>query len=213
VGNGAVPSTHVSGVVRRYECLAGINTAPFSPVSGREGEARTIAGLAVSDGILRSPPHPSYDALVFYKDRRAAIQRQTEIVGLGEVDNAAGGFYAILREGALPPRLLDEGGQPRAGQPRHPRSAGGLSADGKTLYLLVIDGRRPGSVGATEAETGLLLRRLGASRGINFDGGGSTALALRFPDGKVRPVNTPIHGGIPGRERGVAACLGIARAE
>ena len=93
--------------------------------------------------------------------------------------------------------------------PRHPRSAAGLSMDGNTLYLLVIDGRRPGSAGATEAETGFILKRLGAWTGLNFDGGGSSALALRFPDGLVRTVNTPIHGGIPGRERAVAACLGI----
>jgi exopolysaccharide biosynthesis protein len=73
----------------------------------------------------------------------------------------------------------------------------------------VIDGRRSGSAGATEAELGVILRRLGAVEGINFDGGGSTALALRYPDGRVRAVNTPVHGGIPGQERGVAACLGI----
>ncbi|MDR2398427.1 MAG: phosphodiester glycosidase family protein, partial [Spirochaetaceae bacterium] len=42
------------------------------------------------------------------------------------------------------------------------------------------------------------------------DGGGSTALALQFPNGKVRVVNTPIHKRIPGLERGVATCLGIA---
>jgi exopolysaccharide biosynthesis protein len=74
---------------------------------------------------------------------------------------------------------------------------------------VVIDGRRAGSVGATEAETALLLRALGAADGINFDGGGSTALALRYPDGKIRTVNTPVHGGVVGSERAVAGCLGI----
>jgi exopolysaccharide biosynthesis protein len=114
-----------------------------------------------------------------------------------------GGLHVILRESALTQRAL-------TAQPRFPRSAAGLSANGKTLYLLVIDGRRPGSVGTTEAETALLLKQLGAWDGLNFDGGGSTALALRYRDGKVRTVNTPIHHQIPGNERGVAACLGIA---
>jgi exopolysaccharide biosynthesis protein len=74
---------------------------------------------------------------------------------------------------------------------------------------VVIDGRRPGSVGATEVETALLLRALGSADGINFDGGGSSAMALRYPDGKVRTVNTPVHGGVAGSERAVAGCLGI----
>jgi exopolysaccharide biosynthesis protein len=93
--------------------------------------------------------------------------------------------------------------------PRHPRSVAGISSNGRYLYLLVIDGRRLGSIGSTEAETALLLQVLGASEGINFDGGGSTALALLYPDGEVRVVNTPIHDQILGKERAVAGCLGI----
>ncbi|MDR1637367.1 MAG: phosphodiester glycosidase family protein, partial [Treponema sp.] len=93
--------------------------------------------------------------------------------------------------------------------PRSARSAAGLSGGGKILYLLAIDGKRPGSPGATEAETALILKRLGAAEGINLDGGGSSALALRFPGGETRLVNTPVHQIIPGRERAVAVCLGI----
>jgi len=32
---------------------------------------------------------------------------------------------------------------------------------------------------------------------------------MRFADGKVRAVNTPIHGGIQGQERAVAGCIGV----
>jgi len=138
--------------------------------------------------------------------------RGTESGGLDSVENAVGGFRIILREGGLPERLLSGNNASQSEAPRHPRSAAGLSADGSILYLLVIDGRRPGSAGATEAETGFVLKNLGAAWGLNFDGGGSTALALRFPDGRVRTANTPVHGGIPGRERAVAACLGITLA-
>ena len=119
-----------------------------------------------------------------------------------------GGFWIVLQNGELPERLgseLDAAGQ----GPRHPRSAAGLSADGRTLFLLAVDGRRPGSIGATEAELGMILRQLGASGGLGFDGGGSTALVLRRGDGAVRALNTPMHKHIPGWERGVASCLGI----
>ncbi|MCL2232808.1 MAG: phosphodiester glycosidase family protein [Treponema sp.] len=202
-------STRVSSFVRDYGCLAGINAVPFHPVSAVEGEERTCVGIVVSAGVPVSLPAPGLDALVFYRDGRAVIIAQDDIGDLDEVQTAMGGFRIILQEGELPARLLSDTGTPRHDLPRHPRSAAGLSADGRTLYLLVIDGRRPGSVGATEAEIGLILRKLGAASGLNFDGGGSSAMALRFPDGRVRTVNTPIHGGIPGRERAVAGCLGL----
>ena len=212
-GPNMVQSTRVSSFVRDYGCLAGINTVPFYPVSAIEGEERTCVGIVVSNGILIAAPVPGYAALVFNRDGRAFIIAQEEIEDLDAVENAVGGFRIILLEGELPDRLLSDTGMPRQDLPRHPRSAAGLSGDGKTLYLLVIDGRRPGSLGATEAETGLILERLGAAEGLNFDGGGSSALALRFPDGRVRTVNTPVHGGIRGRERAVAACLGLGAVE
>jgi hypothetical protein len=205
---GIIPSTKVSSFVRSYDCLAGINTNPFDPVSGREGEDRTIVGITVSDGIVAAFPAPRYDGLVFYADGKAAIVSQAGLSGMenstGNIRNAVGGFHRVLQDGAVVEAAYTRGNA------RHPRSAAGLSSNGQTLYLLVIDGRQLGSIGATEAEIGIILQKLGASDGLNLDGGGSTALALKYPDGKVRVVNTPIHQGIPRRERAVAACLGIA---
>jgi hypothetical protein len=195
-------STKVSSFVRSNDLIAGINALPFDPVSGKEGEPRVNIGIVVADGVMISAPHPRYDALVFYTDGQAMIIAQSEIDTAENIASAVGGFRRILENNELVPRVLDL-------DARHPRSAAGISQSGRYLYLLVIDGRRLGSIGSTEAETALLLRALGASEGINFDGGGSTALALRYPDGKVRVVNTPIHDLIPGRERAVAGCLGI----
>jgi exopolysaccharide biosynthesis protein len=199
-------SVRVSSFVRDNGLLAGINALPFDPSSGIEGEPRTNIGLVIADGVTLSPPHNSFDALVFYKDGRAAIAAQSEIKNNDKdsenIENAVGGFYRILENGELVPRVLNL-------SDRHPRSAAGISPDNNYLYLLVIDGRQIKSIGCTEAETALLLRALGATEALNFDGGGSSALALRYSDGNVRVVNTPIHGNIPGRERAVAGCLGI----
>jgi hypothetical protein len=205
---GHIPSATVSGFVKRYDCLAGINANPFSPASGKVGEDRTVNGIVVAGGVMVSRPDPRFDALVFYDTEgagRAAIVSQEELTSLEGIRNAVGGFWIVLRNGETAERLKP----PKTAPPRYPRSAAGLSGDGRYLYLLAVDGRRRGSVGATEVELAELLRRLGAADGLNFDGGGSTSLALRFPDGTVRPVNTPIHNRTPGRERGVAACLGI----
>jgi hypothetical protein len=195
-------SVRVSSFVRDNGLLAGINALPFDPVSGREGEPRINVGLVIANGVMFSPPHKSFDALVFYKDGHAAIEAQSEITNFDSIENAVGGFYRILEHGELAARVLNLTG-------RHPRSAAGISADGRFLYLLVIDGRQIKSIGGTETETALLLRALGATEGINFDGGGSSAMVLCCPGGKVRVVNTPIHDQIPGRERAVAGCLGI----
>jgi hypothetical protein len=201
--NGAALSTKVSSFVRDNDLLAGINAAPFDVSSAREREPRINVGIVVSDGVLLSPPNPRYDAIVWYAGGTAAIVPQSGLRGAENIINAVGGFHRILQDGALTKRALQS-------KPRYPRSAAGLSTGGRFLYLLVIDGGQSGSAGATEAETALLLRALGAQDGLNLDGGGSSALAVRYPDGKTRVVNTPVHNGIPGRERAVAACLGVA---
>ncbi|MDR3276789.1 MAG: phosphodiester glycosidase family protein [Treponema sp.] len=207
-GAGSIPSIKVSSFVRRYDCIAALNANPFSPVSDREGEARMVSGLLISSGVLVSPPYPAYDAIVFYAEigadaPRAAIIRQSELKDTGNIEQALGGFSIILWKEEItvvPERTV-----------RHPQSAAGLSADGSTLYLLAIDGRQWSSVGATEAETALILKRLGAYDGLNFDGGGSTALAVQ-EGGRVRLLNRPVHGNLfPGTERAVASCLGIIR--
>jgi exopolysaccharide biosynthesis protein len=130
-----------------------------------------------------------------------AIVSQSSITGARNIKDAVGGFHLILKDGQPllpPPNRLS----------RHPRSAAGIS--GRSLYLLVIDGRRSNSIGASETETAGILRALGSVDGINLDGGGSSALALRFPDGTVKVLNKPVHNGIPGNERAVAACLGVS---
>jgi exopolysaccharide biosynthesis protein len=59
----------------------------------------------------------------------------------------------------------------------HPRSAAGVSKDGKTLYLVVADGRREGVPGMTLAELAEFMKNeLDVCSAINFDGGGSTAM-------------------------------------
>jgi exopolysaccharide biosynthesis protein len=72
---------------------------------------------------------------------------------------------------------------------RHPRTAAGVRADGKLLFV-TVDGRRPEeSVGMSLPELTDLLLELGCVSAINLDGGGSTTMVI---DGKV--VNRPSGG-------------------
>ncbi|MFI9847643.1 phosphodiester glycosidase family protein [Nonomuraea sp. NPDC051941] len=61
---------------------------------------------------------------------------------------------------------------------RNPRTAAGVTRDGK-IILLTVDGRRPShSVGLSIPEVAQVMRSLGAVDAINLDGGGSTAMVV-----------------------------------
>jgi len=61
---------------------------------------------------------------------------------------------------------------------RHPRTAIGVSADGRVV-LVVVDGRQPThSLGMTLPELAIALRRLGAVEAMNLDGGGSSTIVV-----------------------------------
>jgi len=76
----------------------------------------------------------------------------------------------------------------------HPRTAVGLSADGRELFLVVADGRREGTPGLTLPELARLMDEVGACSAVNLDGGGSSAMWVvdrivnRPSDGVERPV-------------------------
>lgn len=74
---------------------------------------------------------------------------------------------------------------------REPRSAVGITQDGK-LLLVTVDGRRKGvSAGMTLHEMAYLMQRLGCVQAMNLDGGSSTQMAIH---GKM--INLPSSGGI-----------------
>ncbi len=94
--------------------------------------------------------------------------------GWESVQHAVGGREWILRDGAasISPR-------PASADEIHPRSAVGLTADGR-LILATVDGRRPGwSDGLRLPELAEMMLSRGAVNAINLDGGGSTTLAVR----------------------------------
>lgn len=72
---------------------------------------------------------------------------------------------------------------------RHPRTCLGIKPNGRVI-LLTVDGRNDNSAGMSLFELTKLMRWLGCSSAINFDGGGSTTLWVSgMPDGGV--INYP----------------------
>ena len=76
----------------------------------------------------------------------------------------------------------------------HPRTAIGIDRDTGQLLLLVVDGRQDFSRGLTMKELASLYERLGAEDALNLDGGGSSILVARQPDGSLAVLNSPSDG-------------------
>jgi len=117
--------------------------------------------------------------------------------GWDTVGDAIGGGPVLVRSGR-PVYRANEAFETSLLAPRHPRTAVGQTEDGRIL-LVAVDGRQSGySVGMTTFEMAQTLVRLGAERGMQLDGGGSTTLAF---DGKIlnrpsdkteRPISTAL---------------------
>jgi len=88
----------------------------------------------------------------------------------GEVVESVGGSPILIKDGKR--WFTDPGDDFTEG--RHPRTLVGWTPGGDVL-LVTVDGRQPGlSVGMSLFEAADLLLSLGATEGINLDGGGST---------------------------------------
>jgi exopolysaccharide biosynthesis protein len=91
---------------------------------------------------------------------------------------AVSGNAMMLKAGKPTPPVIDAA--------RHPRSAVGLSADARTLFIVAVDGRQENhSRGVTLAELANIFIQFGAHNAINLDGGGSTSLVLKDPGSGV----------------------------
>ena len=110
----------------------------------------------------------------------------------GRLTMIVGGWPRVVQDGRNIAASADsvEGTFPRFSAERHPRSAIGFSRDSATVYLVAVDGRQETSDGMTLVELGDFLVGIGVYQGLNFDGGGSTALVI---DGKL--ANKPSDAG------------------
>lgn len=177
------------------------------------GGLADIVGLSVSDGTIVSgartfganPPDP---ALMIRNDGVAVVGRFSN-TDAQQARNAVAGVGPSDSD-AVPGTLLVTQGQNTGStarvepSSRNPRTATGVSQDGRTLLLMVIDGRQPGwSDGVTLAQLADLMIEFGAWDAVNLDGGGSSSFI--HDDGEQRRTNRPSDG----QFRAVANHIGV----
>ena len=162
-----------------------VNTAPWHPFPPPKGcDYGQPWGWNVADGIeISHNSNPTGALFVVRRDGRAEIVPRGYVDETNDVAFAICGFDAIMTNGvdvASKWRREDEG--------THPRTAFGLTSDGKTLVILAVDGRQRGySEGAEMSDLRSILRGEGVTDAINMDGGGSTAVVV-FDREKRLPV-------------------------
>lgn len=90
-------------------------------------------------------------------------------------------------------------------QERNPRTAIGISQDKSMLYMVVVDGRRDGSVGMNVVELADFMKNnMGAYDAMNLDGGGSSEI---IADGVIQNIPSGLSGVGVGMERPLVQAL------
>ncbi|NLL84385.1 MAG: phosphodiester glycosidase family protein [Lentisphaerae bacterium] len=168
------------------ELTLAVNANAFSVISpDKRGSAgmyverayARFGGLVAHRGKILSRPERHY--VSFWLDERGRPNIGTPGPN-DKIREGVAGFSRLLDNGALLPSPADH--------TLHPRTAVAFSADRRTLWLVVVDGREQGvSEGMTTFELAEYLQGLGAHNALNLDGGGSSVM-LYAPPTETRAV-------------------------
>ena len=126
-----------------------------------------------------------------FSDGTAKCMNQSDYnASQSRIIEAIGGRQALLRNGGVVG--FSDGTQ-------HPRTAVGTSADGKTTWILIVDGRdelySTGSFSVSYEPLARILKGAGAYDAINLDGGGSSTFIVRESDNVFSMHNKPGNAG------------------
>jgi len=170
------------------------------PLSGTVTEARSMAGDTPipADSLVLSGSGTGAKFVDKYlkPGAPATIEfglKPSKTTGWERVVEAVGGGPWLVKCGKASIDAKDEGFQPGFYLGSHPRTAIGVTQDGK-LVLVTVDGRQSISAGMTLAQLAEVMLSEGCIEAINLDGGGSTTMATAFgilnspSEGTERPV-------------------------
>ncbi len=184
----ATRSESTAQFAARTQCALAVNATPFT----RSGQ---LAGIHKEAGVLLSQPVARYGAVAF-KLADAAVSRagygesgdlgQADEVGgpgyvarifasqadeeIEDFEYAFGGFFVVLDREEVCTEFIRRGDS---------RTGVGLSADGRILYFLVVEGEWPDrSRGLSYPQCGEIFKAMGCSQALELDGGSSSDLCV-----------------------------------
>ncbi|HNS32658.1 MAG TPA: phosphodiester glycosidase family protein, partial [bacterium] len=175
-------------LAERGKFLWAINSNPWNNVDGTvgglsytEGKAVDNIGWAQTGGIMIFPPTRRGNFWID-TDRLPFIGNVTQ-----PVENALvgiEGFSELIREGIILYEVSDGA--------REPRTAIGFDRAKRFLFMVVVEGRRPGdSEGMDSRELALFMQGLECWNALNLDGGGSSIMLQRTDSGYERKNRLP----------------------
>jgi exopolysaccharide biosynthesis protein len=160
----------LSDIVKDYNAVGGINAGGFSDEGGH-GSGGTPTGILIEDGkVLYGKENQRFPLIGFNEDSVLVLGNYTlKEAKDKKIQDAVnfGPFLVINGESTI------KGGNGGGGL--QPRTAIGQRKDG-TVLMLVIDGRKIDSVGATLKEVQDIMIQYGAYNAANLDGGSSTTM-------------------------------------
>lgn len=178
-----------------HSVWGGVNGDFFNTTSG------VPQGILYKDGVAIKTSFQD-DICTYFaitKDGKALVAGQDEFNELkGTFQEALGGRASLVKDGIVVSQTNNA---------VEPRTCIGVSEDGETVYIMVVDGRNFSySSGMDYSELSQCMIALGAYDAINLDGGGSSTFFIRntpeFIDGRFEIRNWPTDNG--GAEREVA---------
>jgi hypothetical protein len=164
-----------------------------------------IVGLAAVRGEQFSQPDERFGAVYINRDGRVALKGPP--LPTDSLWHVIPGFRLLVDDGRIV--VSQETANSKFGGV-NPRTAVGVDKEGRTLWVVVVDGRQKNvSEGITLVELASLFQSLGVWDALNLDGGGSTTLVLENSGHAYHVVNTPVGRGPPNTLRLVANNLGL----
>lgn len=206
MADGRFPPQTTGRFLRAYDLQLAVNGS-FYRDTGESDHLQPL-GTVIANGIPFTAARADWPALCiphatavhFAPDGNCAAGTQQAL---------AGNVMLVENDRPLNPRTTDFPGRSNSFRPQ-PRTAVALDETGRTMWLVVADGRQPNySIGMALDEFAQFVAGLGAHQALNLDGGGSSTLVADNWIGS-RTLNSPVHNGIPTRQRPIPTHLGIA---
>ena len=156
---------------RQNNCIVAVNLSPFTA-------KHQIVGIHVADGSILSEPVHKYAAIYFTKETapqgnsiyHASIEKNQTLETAEKSDFAFGGFFVVLEKGEVQTSFIAR---------QDSRTGLGISEDGHTLFILVVEGERPSkSMGLSYPQCGRIFKAMGCSDALEMDGGDSSELCI-----------------------------------